>query len=449
MADEPKDYYDIIREKITDPEIQKALDAFHARGVAEQQAKQQDNALRGEPRIDVSSLPVRDSLRAPVSEPVRPTAPEGVRPPAAAGERAPRPDGLRPSAAEAAKPLTADGMRRPMETDRLSDTGARTPSPTGEVPNNGPLSPGAAAPQARDPSVFRRYMQSANRPSVYSDAAADDAYSAAYRDAMRKASGEHGSEHRGQRAQFVMGVLVILFAVFGLGCAVFFSVKGVSSLRARRQQDRCAAYNTRLISVAAVDPDAFDDISAARMDDLIKIAVWRLIGSGVDPNRYVYANGELCLPQADVEAAYTACFGTQRPIVHQTAEGYGYSVQYSAEDAAYFIPMTTLEPIYTPKVVSVETKGGAAVVTCGLVSGGLWKQDRTTGDITPPEPDKYIRVTFRTASGAEYISSLQSLGLPETALPSGNSAGQGAAPETPTAPQEETTTGKQIVITWD
>lgn len=434
MADEPKDYYDIIREKITDPEIQKALDAFHARGVAEQRQTQESvDVLRGDPREGVSVPPVREGFRPPLSE----------------NAKTPLSDGVRPPVTEGARPSAADGMRRTAEPMRPQDGGGRIPSPNSAVPNNGQTSAGAGAPQARDPSVFRQYMQSANRPSVYSDSAADDAYTAAYRDAMRKASGEHTAENRGKRVQFAMGVIVILFAVFGLVCAVFFGVKGISSLRAKREEARCAAYNTRLISVAAVDPDAFDDISAARMEDLIKISVWRLIGSGVDPNKYAYANGELCLPQADVEAAYTACFGTQRPIVHQTAEGYGYTVQYSAEDAAYYIPMTTLEPIYTPKVVSVETKSGATVVTCGLISGGLWKQDRTTGDITPPEPDKYVRVTFRTASGVEYISSLQSLGLPETALPSGNSAGQGAAPETPTAPQEETTTGKQIVITWD
>ena len=66
-----------------------------------------------------------------------------------------------------------------------------------------------------------------------------------------------------------------------------------------------------------------------------------------------------------------------------------------------------------------------------------------------PDPDKYIRVTFRTANGAEYISSLQSLGMPETALPSGGTTpAPEAEPGTEPAPVE-TTTEKQIVITWD
>ena len=74
-----------------------------------------------------------------------------------------------------------------------------------------------------------------------------------------------------------------------------------------------------------------------------------------------------------------------------------------------------------------------------------------TGDITAPEPDKYVRVTFRTAAGVGAISSLQSLGLPETAIPSDNSAvRQDPAQEAQTdAAASETTTQKQIVITWD
>ena len=420
MADEPKDYYDIIREKITDPEIQKALDAFHAHGVEEQRQARENAALPEEtPHYDGVTPSLLDDLSRFETDTDRP-------------------------------PVNA--ARRPSEGDYgQRKNGAIAPQQAREVPNNGHREAGAVPPRTQDPAVFRGYMQTPGRPSVYSDADADDAYEAAYRAAMRRASGERAAENRGKRAQSVVGAVTLVFAVFGLACAVFFGIRGISGYRAKKNEERCAQYNARLISVAAVDPDAFDDISAARMDDLIKIAVWRLIGSGVDPNRYVYANGELCLPQTDVEAAYTACFGTQLTISHRTVEGYGYTAKYSAEDAAYFVPMTTLEPLYTPKVVSVENKSGATVVTCGLISSGMWKQDRATGDITAPEPDKYIRVTFRGAAGTEYISSLQSLGLPETALPSGNYVGQGAEEPTSQSPEPaaETTTEKQIVITWD
>lgn len=397
MDEERKDeYYEVIREKITDPEIQKALDAFHARGVEEQR-------LRGE-------------AAAP-----RPAEPDGY------GARSPQPP------AEPAGYRPQEPVRPPQETPR-------------QRPAANPQGTGTAA-GTRDPAVYREYMQRSGRQSDYTDAPADDAYTAAYRAAMRKAAGEKAAELRGSRARFAVGILTVLFAVFGLVCAAVLCVKGIAAFRTEKNEERCAAYAARLVAFAAVDPEPFDDISDAAMEDLIKISLWSIIGSGVDPNQYAYANGELCIPQADAEAAYIAYFGTQRPIVHGSAEGYGYTFQYSAEDAAYYIPMTTLEPLYTPKVTSVEIRSGATVVTCGLIGSGLWKQDSLTGDITAPDPDRYIRVTFRSASGAEYINSVQSLGLPETAIPSGYSSPE---PQTETGTDETTTEAEtRIVITWD
>ena len=331
---------------------------------------------------------------------------------------------------------------------------AAPPPSRGIAPSQPVRRPEGPAPGERQPlpqpdrnaSAYREYMHSARRPSVYSDASADDAYDAAYRDAMRKAAGEK-TESGAARARAVVGTIVMLFAVFGLGCAVFFGVKGIDALARKREQTLCEKYNARLVAVAAVDPASFDDLSDASMADLIKVSLWSIVGAGVDPNRYRYEDGELCVPAADVEAAYAAFFGNQRPIVHGSAEGYGYTFQYSEEDAAYYIPMTTLEPLYTPRVTAVETKSGATVVTCGFISSGLWMQDARTGDIAVPEPDRYVRVTFRSVSGTEYVSALQSLGMPETALPSG---GGTTAPAASSRPETaETTTGQNIVITWD
>ena len=336
-------------------------------------------------------------------------------------------------------------------TGKPSVTGQPPVAPRQEAGRAAPVPPQGQAARPASPAqgaaAYREYMQRANRPSVYTDEAADDAYQAAYKEAMRRAAGEKAPGEAGRRSRFAVGVIVVLFALFGLGCAVFFGVKGVSTLTARREERLRAQYTERLIAVAAVDPASFDDLSAASMEDLVQISVWSLIGSGFDPNLYTYANGELCIPASDVEAAYARFFGAQQPVSHCSVEGYGYQIKYSAEDGAYYIPMTTLEPLYTPKVISVESKGGATVVVCGMINDGAWTQDRSTGAVTEPEPDKYVRVTFRSASGAEYISSIQSQGLPETAIPSTVPAGEQPAQTEPAVP--ETTTEKQIVITWD
>ena len=394
---------------------------------------------------------IRARLNADTTkEPVRPIPTESLRQRSAAPKTdRPRPEP--PVRAETAAPET-DPFR--------SDAPEPPPRPAAPVDRQGtPSSARSAAGQGQGrqpssagqgPAAYREYMHRANRPSVYPDAAAEDAYEAAYRDAMRKAAGEKPKGFDGNRARTAVGVLVLLFALFGVGCAVFFGVRGVTALKEKREQTLFAQYNQRLVSVAAVEPASFDDLSAASMDDLIKITIWSLIGSGFDPNRYTYVNGELCVPAANAAAAYTALFGTQRPMEHRTVEGYGYQFKYSEEDGAYFIPMTNLEPLYTPRVVSAETKGGATVVVCGLINSSAWTQDAVSGDMVAPEPDRYIRVTFRSASGLDYISAVQSMGLPETAIPASvPTTAQQQAEQPSEDAAAETTTEQRIVITWD
>ena len=45
----------------------------------------------------------------------------------------------------------------------------------------------------------------------------------------------------------------------------------------------------------------------------------------------------------------------------------------------------------------------------------MYTQDRVTGVLTLPDPDRIVRVTLRTVSTGTYISSLRSDAAPETA----------------------------------
>lgn len=246
--------------------------------------------------------------------------------------------------------------------------------------------------------------------SPYIDVNADDAYAVAY----RKAAGLRSGEKKGFDRFAAVGIVVILFALIGVFATVSGAVRFISTRKEAKQQQLCDKYTTFMIPIAAIDPDGFDDISKASPEELVRIAVWRIIGFDMQPGTYDYANGELRIPASEVEAAFASYFGTQAVIRHQTVTGYGYEFAYQPSDNAYYIPLTTILPVYTPKVVSVESKGGSTVITCGLVDSDLWMQDSETGEIRNPEPDKYIRVTLRGTGNGAYVSSIQSLGKPET-----------------------------------
>lgn len=245
---------------------------------------------------------------------------------------------------------------------------------------------------------------------------AELAYIAGYQRAMEKL-GEEKKPVKGRKAGFITGLAVIVLALTGVVFLTLSAVRALSSASDKKQEKLFEEYNAMLIPVAAIDPDGFDDISTAPMNELVHIALWSILGSDLDPSVYQYSGDELLIPAADVEKAFVSFFGNQIVITHTSVEGYGYEFKYDAERNVYAIPLTTITPIYTPKVTSVDSKGGSTVITCGLINSSMWMQDHATGEILSPEPDKFIKVTLREFSGATYVSSIQSSGTPETASP--------------------------------
>lgn len=254
-------------------------------------------------------------------------------------------------------------------------------------------------------------------------------------------------ENRKKNFNFFVGLIVIIFSLIGFFGCVF---QGVSVFLAKQDEKNKAAletYSDFMLAVAAVDPDPFDDITAAPMDELVEIAVWSIIGADLDPEKYSYSSGELVIPAAEIEAAFLRYFGTAVVIEHCSVIGYGYEFSYSEDDNAYFIPLTTIEPLYTPHITDAQVKGDAVVVTLGLINSNAWQQNSSTGDMERPDPDKVIKVTLRKSGGYTAIGAIQSTALPETAMVEvfTNPAEQTTAIAAETASGDETTVSGETI----
>ncbi len=223
-------------------------------------------------------------------------------------------------------------------------------------------------------------------------------------------------EEAARKFGFVFGLLAVVFSLIGFAACILWGVNFIKDRGQEKKAQEMSAYNQFLVAVAAVDPTPFDDITGASSEELIEIAVWSIIAADLDPDKYDYSTGELALPVAEVEAAYTKYFGTDKPGVHTSVTGYGYEFSYNAEKSCYYIPLTALEPFYTPEVTDIEKKGDSVILTVGLINSGVWKQDSVTGALSRPEPDKFIKVTMRASGGASFISAIRSANLPETAI---------------------------------
>ena len=230
-----------------------------------------------------------------------------------------------------------------------------------------------------------------------------------------------------KKSSLAAGLIVIFFATVGLVCSIVFAVNKIGDYTAQKEQAKFNEYASVLISAAAIDIAPFDDITGADMKELVEMSVWSVISDAEDPNSFEYRSGSLVVPAATVEAAFTRFFGTQRTIEHMTVQGYGYEFTYNTTENAYYIPITSLTPIYTPKVTEIEKKGNSVTVTVGLVNSDRWLQNSETGDLSTPDPDKYENVIFREENGSRYISAVRSLSAPETATTAQSAASAATA----------------------
>lgn len=170
--------------------------------------------------------------------------------------------------------------------------------------------------------------------------------------------------------------------------------------------------------VVMFDPDAFDDLTQANPSQLIDCSIWALLTGDLEPDQYQSDAGTLIVPQADVEKEFTALFGSDVKPVHQTVDGYGYQFAYDSAAGTYTIPLTGVEPIYTPQVLEADKQGNTIVVTVAYIASNQWAQDEN-GNMVPTMADKYMRATLRdNGSGGYYLSALQPTDAPEAVITS-------------------------------
>ena len=214
---------------------------------------------------------------------------------------------------------------------------------------------------------------------------------------------------------FPLGLLVIVLVVAGVVAIVGAGVSGVKGVVERRENAMKEEYQKFIAPVIMNDPSPFDDLSQADIGQLMEAAVWSLLRSDPDRDRYPYEEGGyMVIPQADVEKQFEYLFGTEVKPQHATITGYGYEFPYDAATKTYHIPVAGVDQLYTAQIYEIEKKGATTYLTVGYIAGGQWVQD-ANGDIVAPEPDKYMKITLREKGESYYISAIQATDPPETA----------------------------------
>lgn len=251
---------------------------------------------------------------------------------------------------------------------------------------------------------------------------------------MAKKQKIHKKRHTGA---FFLGLVLLLFAGFGIYEAAHIAVDKITAVR--EGSVRNAEYEEFLKPFVVVDPAPFDDVSGAEQTDLLDAAVSALIYDSDKMNTYEVFEGEvtgLLVPQADVEAYFVRLFGTEVQMHHQSVSDSFYNVIYNSERKAYIIPITSVDPLYTPKIYGdVDKTGSSITLTVGYIIGSEWAQIER-GNYTAPEPAKYMKITLREDADGYHIGSLRSSEAVDTAEPARTTAPSpaDAEPATQAAP---------------
>ena len=159
------------------------------------------------------------------------------------------------------------------------------------------------------------------------------------------------------------------------------------------------------------DPDPFDDISTAKIAQLINAAIWSVTSNDDSSDMYEYTDGGLLIPAQAVTEEFTRLFGSQiedLESVYRTVDMSAHDITYDSAQAGFIIPITSIDTAYIPEVYEIETKGNSIILSVGYIGAKSWAQVKD-GEYSAAEPDKYMQITLREQdNGGYYIASVQS-----------------------------------------
>lgn len=217
-------------------------------------------------------------------------------------------------------------------------------------------------------------------------------------------------EHAKKRSplNFIVGLAVIILTVIGFISVVDFASDKIRTKASESKQEQVQVYEDFISPVIMNDPDTFDDITKANLQQLLSIAIWSVIDDGADPGKYEYTDGGMLMPQKEVEDEFTSLFGSEITLNHSTVDGgEGVTFKYSKKKQCYIIPITGIMPIYLPDVTEIQEKNNSVILTVGYLASADWVQD-SEGKMVPPEPGKYMKITLgKNSDGSFFVKAIQ------------------------------------------
>lgn len=208
---------------------------------------------------------------------------------------------------------------------------------------------------------------------------------------------------------FIVGFIVIVLTLVGIISIIGFVGDKIQNSVQENRAEEAAVYEEFIAPVIMNDPDTFDDITKANLEQLLSIAIWSTLDSGADPEKYEYTDDGMLMPEEEVANVFVSLFGSEVTLNHCTVDGgEGVEFKYSEKKKCYIIPITGITPIYLPEVTQISEKDNTVILTVGYLASSDWVQD-SEGNMVPPEPGKYMKITLgKNSDGSFFVRAIQS-----------------------------------------
>ena len=131
------------------------------------------------------------------------------------------------------------------------------------------------------------------------------------------------------KPNLIVGLTVLILAFVGIVSLVITGVGELKKAASEKNAEKYSVYEEFIAPVIMNDPDTFDDVTVADPGQLISIAIWSILDSNPEPDKYEYTDDGMLLPAKEVSEKFLSLFGDQVKIIHSNVDGGGIDFKYS------------------------------------------------------------------------------------------------------------------------
>lgn len=167
-------------------------------------------------------------------------------------------------------------------------------------------------------------------------------------------SGSRGKAKK--RIYGVLGVLFTLLAAVGLITVIKFGIARFTSFTSG--ETKKDGFIDVVYPAVIMDIESFNEPTELPSDQIITAAIWSIVMSADDMDKYDKTFDVISVPSVDVEAYAAKLFGDKLPVFEHTTVGEGdIKFYYNEETKRYNIPVNPISFTYEPKITSVSKNG--------------------------------------------------------------------------------------------